>query len=55
MGLPESHGGFGASLADLTVVATEAGEHLASAPVVEALVAGRLPRPSTTAEERLIR
>ncbi len=42
MGLPESHGGFGASLADLAVVASEAGEHLASAPVVEALVAGRL-------------
>ena len=42
MGLPESHGGSGAALADLAVVASEAGEHLASAPIVEALVAGRL-------------
>jgi alkylation response protein AidB-like acyl-CoA dehydrogenase len=41
MGLPESLGGFDASLADLAVVATEAGSHLAMAPVVEALVAGR--------------
>ena len=41
MGLPESLGGFDASLADLAVVAAEAGSHLAMAPVVEALVAGR--------------
>ena len=42
MGLPESLGGFDASLSDLAVVATEAGSHLAMAPVVEALVAGRV-------------
>ena len=41
MGLPESLGGYGASLADLAVIATESGAHLAMAPVVEALVAGR--------------
>jgi len=42
MGLPATHGGAGAALADLAVVAERAGSAIAPAPVVEAMVAGRL-------------
>jgi alkylation response protein AidB-like acyl-CoA dehydrogenase len=42
MGVPAVHGGSGAALADLAVVARECGAALASAPVVEAAVAARL-------------
>lgn len=42
MGLPEEAGGAGASLADLSVVAEQAGRAAAAVPVVEAMVAGRL-------------
>ncbi|MCU1351917.1 MAG: uncharacterized protein JWM05_1126 [Acidimicrobiales bacterium] len=42
MGVAEALGGQGAVLADLAVVAEACGSHLASAPVVESMVAGRL-------------
>lgn len=42
MGLPERAGGADASLADLAVVAEQAGASAAAAPIVEAMVAGRL-------------
>jgi len=42
MGVPAAHGGGGASLADLVVVAREAGRRLAPVPIVEAWVAARL-------------
>ncbi len=42
MGLPATHGGAGAALADLAVVAERAGSGIAPAPVVEAMVAARL-------------
>jgi alkylation response protein AidB-like acyl-CoA dehydrogenase len=42
MGVPESVGGADAALADLAVVAREAGAALAPAPIVEAMVAARL-------------
>jgi alkylation response protein AidB-like acyl-CoA dehydrogenase len=42
MGVPESAGGGGGSLADLAVVAEQHGAHLGTAPVVEAMVATRL-------------
>ncbi len=42
MGVSSELGGQGAVLADLAVVAGEAGAHLAPAPVVEAMVAARL-------------
>ncbi len=42
MGLPEHVGGADASLADLAVVAHAAGAAAAAAPIVEAMVAGRL-------------
>lgn len=38
----EAHGGAGATLLDAVLVAAEAGRHLASAPLVEALVAASL-------------
>lgn len=42
MALPESAGGFGASLLDLALVAEQHGRHVAPAPLVEAQVAARL-------------
>jgi alkylation response protein AidB-like acyl-CoA dehydrogenase len=42
MGVVPELGGQGAALADLAVVAGKAGAHLASAPVVESMVAARL-------------
>ena len=42
MGLPATHGGAGAALADLAVVAERAGSAIAPAPIVEAMVAARL-------------
>jgi alkylation response protein AidB-like acyl-CoA dehydrogenase len=42
MRVPQAAGGGGASLLDAAVVAEEAGRRLASVPLVEALVAGRL-------------
>lgn len=42
MGVPESGGGWGASLLDLALVAEQIGRALAPAPVVEAQVATRL-------------
>ncbi|MGI8335843.1 acyl-CoA dehydrogenase family protein [Actinomadura scrupuli] len=42
MALPEDHGGFGASLLDLALVAEQHGRHVAPAPLLEAQVAGRL-------------
>ncbi|GAA3382507.1 acyl-CoA dehydrogenase family protein [Cryptosporangium minutisporangium] len=42
MGVPEAHGGGGATLADLVVVVREAGRRLAPVPLVEACVAARL-------------
>lgn len=51
MGLPAAAGGFDASLADLAVVASQAGAHLAMAPVVEALVAGRVIAAAATSTD----
>jgi alkylation response protein AidB-like acyl-CoA dehydrogenase len=42
MALPESAGGYGASLVDLCLVAEQHGRHVAPAPVIEAQVAARL-------------
>lgn len=42
MAVPEDHGGWGATLVDLALVAEQVGRALASAPVVEAQVAARL-------------
>ncbi len=42
MGVPEDQGGSGASLADLAVVAEQAGAALAPVPIVEAMVTARL-------------
>jgi alkylation response protein AidB-like acyl-CoA dehydrogenase len=42
MGVPEADGGGGASLADLAVVAEQAGAALAPVPIIEAMVSGRL-------------
>src|SRR6476660_8930465 len=42
MGVPEEHGGGGASLPDLAVVAEQAGAALAPVPLVEAMVSSRL-------------
>ncbi len=42
MRISESAGGGGSSLLDAILVATEAGRHLASVPLAESLVAGRL-------------
>ena len=42
LGVPEDLGGSGASLRDLAVVAEACGARLASAPVVETMVAARL-------------
>ncbi|ROO85186.1 alkylation response protein AidB-like acyl-CoA dehydrogenase [Actinocorallia herbida] len=42
MALPETAGGFGASLLDLALVAEQHGRHVAPAPLVEAQVAARL-------------
>lgn len=42
MRIPESAGGLGSSLLDTLLVAEQAGRYLASAPVAETLVAGRL-------------
>ncbi len=42
MGLPATHGGADATLADLAVVAERAGWAIAPAPIVEAMVAARL-------------
>ena len=42
MRVPEAQGGTGASLHDAMLVAEEAGRHLASAPVIEAIVASHL-------------
>src|SRR5271154_2394524 len=44
MAVPESGGGWGASLEDLVLVAEQLGRSLASAPVIEAQVAARLLR-----------
>ena len=40
--VPESCGGTGASLLDAALVAEQAGRHMASAPLLEAIVAARL-------------
>ncbi|MGI9431517.1 MAG: acyl-CoA dehydrogenase family protein, partial [Myxococcota bacterium] len=42
MRAPESSGGGGASLLDATIVAEEAGRRLASAPLIEAMIAARV-------------
>ena len=42
MRAPEAAGGLGLSLFDMILVAEEAGRHLASAPLVESIAAGRL-------------
>lgn len=42
MAVPETHGGYGASLLDLALVAEQHGRHVAPAPLVEAQVAARL-------------
>jgi len=42
MGMPESQGGAGSSMVDLTLVAEQAGRCLAPVPLVEATVAARL-------------
>lgn len=42
MGLPESHGGTGSSVVDLTLVAEQVGRHVAPVPFIEATVAARL-------------
>lgn len=42
MGLPESHGGNGSSLLDLTLVAEQYGYYLAPVPYIEATVTSRL-------------
>jgi alkylation response protein AidB-like acyl-CoA dehydrogenase len=42
MGVPEDRGGWGASLADLVLVAEQVGRALAPAPVIEAQVVARL-------------
>ena len=42
MGVAEAHGGWGASLLDLALVAEQVGKALAPAPVIEAQVAARL-------------
>ena len=42
MGVPESAGGWGASLLDLVLVAQEHGRALGSAPLIESQVAARL-------------
>ena len=42
MGVPEAAGGGGASLADLVVVATEAGARIAPLPLVDQMVTARL-------------
>ena len=53
--VPEGSGGTGASLLDAALVAEQAGRHLASAPLVEAMVAARLIAQSggSAAEEWL--
>lgn len=54
MRVPEDAGGAGFNLMDAAILVEEAGRHLASAPVVEALVAGRLlrdPNNASAAEE----
>ncbi|MBS1847394.1 MAG: acyl-CoA dehydrogenase family protein [Actinobacteria bacterium] len=53
MGLPESVGGMGASLADLAVAAAACAAHVAPVPVVEVLVAGRLLAECASDDERL--
>ena len=42
MALPEAVGGWGATLLDLALVAEQAGESVAPAPIIEAQVAARL-------------
>ena len=42
MAVPETAGGWGASLLDLTLVAEQHGRYLGSAPLLEAQVAARL-------------
>lgn len=42
LAVPEAYGGGGATLAELAIIAEEAGRSLAPAPVVESMVAGRL-------------
>jgi len=42
MGVPEEHGGGGAEMLDLALVAEQHGRHLAPAPLIEAQVATRL-------------
>src|SRR5258707_15665049 len=42
MGLPESEGGAGSSMVDLTLVAEQYGRSLAPVPLIEATVAARL-------------
>jgi alkylation response protein AidB-like acyl-CoA dehydrogenase len=52
MGMPESAGGDGAGLVDLSLVAEEFGRCLAPAPLIEAIVAARLlAREATGAPE----
>lgn len=53
MGLPEGCGGADAALADLAVAARESGRRMASAPVVEMLVAGRVLAATVPDDERV--
>jgi alkylation response protein AidB-like acyl-CoA dehydrogenase len=54
MGVPEAAGGGGATLVDLALVAEQAGRYLASAPLVEAVVAARLLARCGTARYALL-
>jgi alkylation response protein AidB-like acyl-CoA dehydrogenase len=55
MAVPESAGGWGASLLDLALVAEQHGRYVAPAPLVEAQVAARLLARLTGADEVLRR
>jgi alkylation response protein AidB-like acyl-CoA dehydrogenase len=52
MAVDEAHGGWGASLLDLTLVAEQHGRYLGSAPLIEAQVAARLLARLDTAAAR---
>ncbi len=54
MGVSEANGGAGASLADLVVVATEAGAHIAPLPLIDHQVAARLLATVSTCDENVL-
>ncbi len=54
MGVPESAGGGGAGLAELTVVAEEAGAHIAPLPLVEHAVTARLLAGLGAADDEMV-